>query len=607
MNKLHVQILLFCIGVGLASTVIYVPFFDPITIPRLTITFLIVGICSLLILKKKSKVSISIYDLIFISFVMWACFGLFKSHDKAETIFAVLKFLIFFGLYKLSTYYFSQSINSFSKYISITFLTINTVSIILFIIALFALPHCPSFEDLYVIRGLHGHKNLVASYFVISIPYIILYGLQRQKIVKLVSIIVGVICFILIVFIDSRAAIISFVVMFLFALFIYRKYLFSSKTVIIKFSLLMFLAIILSFALKLYVFCGVLFPQHDTVVTKNITNYYYNQDAEKHAVITTSAYERMSLWKKTILIIKDNPFLGVGLENWKFEYPKYSLNGLIRCEIKNVNFLSPHNDYLWIASETGIVGFLLYFTFIFLLVWNAIKNSKLNNWIKNAALLSVIALTTNMLFDFPHQTIAHMIVFFISLGIIKSDIKYSYAIVNKYVIFLLVLFMFFCSFVLTYRILGEVNTSMLIKKKNTNSPQLVSYCIQAESFFYNSNALGMPIEWYRGNILAKKGDVTKAKLSFESALETAPYNRFVIQDLATASHILGDDKKASELYLKALQISPKFDDARLNYATILIQQNQFDSAIQVLKNIVDTTNIRYSEMNSFLLLKNNLN
>lgn len=607
MSKLHIQLILFCVGIGLASSVVFVSFFDPITIPRLSILFIFVGILSLIIFKKKSKVSISIYDLIFISFLTWACFGLFKSHDKAETILAILKFLILFGLYKLSAHYISQSIDSFSKYISITFLTINSISIILFIIALFALPHCASFEDLYAIRGLHGHKNLVASYFVISIPYIVLYGIQKQKNEKNVSIIIGLICFILLVFIDSRAAIISFVVMFLFALFIYRKILFSSKRVIVKFSVLMFLAIILSFALKLYIFCGVLFPQHDTVVTKNITNYYYNQDAEKHAIITTSAYERMALWKKTIYIIKDNPILGVGLENWKFEYPKYSLNGLIRCEIKNVNFLSPHNDYLWIASETGIVGFLLYFTFLFLLIWNAIKKRAQNGWFKNAALLSVIALIINILFDFPHQTIAHMIVFFISLGIITSDTKYSYSIVNKYVIFLLFIFIIFCSFVLTYRILGEVNASMLIKKKNINSTKLESYCIQSESFFYKSNALGVPIEWYRGNILAKKGDVKQAKLSFESALETAPYNRFVIQDLATATHILGNDKKASELYLKALQISPKFDDARLNYATILIKQNQNDSAIQVLKYIVDTTNTRYSEMNRFLLLKNNLN
>ena len=538
---------------------------------------------------------------------MWACFGLFKSHDKAETIIAILKFLTLFGVYKLSAYYLSQSIDSFSKYIPITFLTINIISIILFVLALFALPHCVSFEDLYAIRGLHGHKNLVASYFVISIPYIILYGLQRQKIVKLVSIIIGMICFILLVFIDSRAAIFSFVVMILFAVFIYRKTLFSSKTVLMKFSLLMFLAIILSFALKLYIFCGVLYPQHDTVVTKNITNYYYNQDSDKHSVITTSAFERMALWKKSFLIIKENPILGVGLENWKFEYPKYTLNGLIRCEIKNVNFLSPHNDYIWIASEAGILGFLLYFSFIFLLIWNAIKKSAQNSWFKNAALLSIIALIINMLFDFPHQTIAHMIVFFISLGIIKSDIKYSYSIVNKYVIFLLVLFMFFCSFVLTYRILGEVNTSMLIKKKNTNSPQLESYCIQAESYFYKSNALGMPIEWYHGNILANNGNVKQAKISFESALKTAPYNRFVIQDLATANHILGNDNEASALYLKALQISPKFDDARLNYAIILMKQHQNDSAIQVLKYIVDTTNTRYSEMNRFLLLKNNLN
>ena len=64
--------------------------------------------------------------------------------------------------------------------------------------------------------------------------------------------------------------------------------------------------------------------------------------------------ERLMLWRDTIKIIRDFPVFGVGLGCWPEIFPKY------RSAPWSFDFFrESHNDYLELASETGLVGFVL--------------------------------------------------------------------------------------------------------------------------------------------------------------------------------------------------------------------------------------------------------
>ena len=64
--------------------------------------------------------------------------------------------------------------------------------------------------------------------------------------------------------------------------------------------------------------------------------------------------ERLMLWKDSIKIIRDFPVFGVGLGCWPEIFPKY------RSAPWSFDFFrESHNDYLELASETGLVGFAL--------------------------------------------------------------------------------------------------------------------------------------------------------------------------------------------------------------------------------------------------------
>ena len=70
---------------------------------------------------------------------------------------------------------------------------------------------------------------------------------------------------------------------------------------------------------------------------------------------------RLQMWLNTLELIADYPILGVGAGGWKRVYPHYDQGAMIR---QNSSPVRPHNDYLWIAAESGIIGFVLFIAFL---------------------------------------------------------------------------------------------------------------------------------------------------------------------------------------------------------------------------------------------------
>lgn len=66
---------------------------------------------------------------------------------------------------------------------------------------------------------------------------------------------------------------------------------------------------------------------------------------------------RLAMWANTLRLIAGRPLLGVGPGGWKRAYPPYDRGAMIRSDSSPKR---PHNDYLWIASEHGLLGFGAY-------------------------------------------------------------------------------------------------------------------------------------------------------------------------------------------------------------------------------------------------------
>jgi len=80
---------------------------------------------------------------------------------------------------------------------------------------------------------------------------------------------------------------------------------------------------------------------------------------------------RFHLYKVGLDMIRDHPLLGVGLNNHVVQAPYYDPESYI--------FTTPtHNHYLFIASEVGIPGLLLFLAFLFSAFFGALRNAGSN-------------------------------------------------------------------------------------------------------------------------------------------------------------------------------------------------------------------------------------
>ncbi len=88
-------------------------------------------------------------------------------------------------------------------------------------------------------------------------------------------------------------------------------------------------------------------------------------DEKKAGIVSTVASigqqegrGRLAMWRHTLDLIRDHPLLGVGPGSWKRAYPPYDQRAMIR---RDSSPRRPHNDYLWIAAEHGLLGLAIYF------------------------------------------------------------------------------------------------------------------------------------------------------------------------------------------------------------------------------------------------------
>lgn len=120
--------------------------------------------------------------------------------------------------------------------------------------------------------------------------------------------------------------------------------------------------------------------------TKEITeSYKQNKNFDGEEI--KKAGNRMELWTNGVKIIKERPLLGYGLENIQTEYAKY-----------NVNADRPHNCFLEIWLNMGVIGVIIYLYYLLKQSQIIIKNIKTIDNITLGIYLSTISYFISSLF-----------------------------------------------------------------------------------------------------------------------------------------------------------------------------------------------------------------
>ena len=551
--------------------------------------------------KKRWSVPHTPVFYIYLLFTLLCGCSILWATNTAEAVFAfslqLLSLLVIILFYSL----LSKNRHSIQKALWISAAIILAVYLFFAVTQLFHVESF-SFEQLYRVSGINGHKNLLAiMLFVLSAFLLTSFSIFENRFLKRLSVVLFAIAITVIVLLKSRAVLLGVIVSasFLGVLFMLRIRHCERSEAIQD----------MSSSRRNGLDCFVVPPRNDAKRTKrgycltlvasialvyafltiglrwfadrSVPHTSAKSEIETKMMSTSSLVERCLLWDKTYHNADKHPFAGCGIGNWQIHFPDASLEGLYRADVWNVNFTKPHNEYLSVLSETGYLGLLLYVAFLTSLIllsfFALCKIPSRKDFQNGAIILNIfVGCCVNALFDFPNSRIEHIIWSGILMAILFQTITNGkQKILGKgwNVAFLLIAIMLVI--IGGFRLKGERNTFKMQQALQTDDWKAVEhYCHQAVSAFYTIDPVGLPMHWYLGKAEKKMGN-PQAINSFRKAHHLAPYCKENLNDLGLAAYYTAHDLNQAESYLKeAIRISPNYIYPYLNLAYIYLSENE---------------------------------
>lgn len=572
-------IIIFSIGVLLNCLLFTSTVLDYTLIPRFIFLsfFILVFFTFLLFYFHDLKLSV---DVIILPYFLFTLFSLASNSWAINTSLSIIEFskmiLYFFILiitYTLLNYYADDFLSILLKSIIILFF----ISALQGLMQLIELPEI-SHKFLYSITGNAGHKNLYSSFIFLCSIYSFFSFSYLKSYWKVISLFAIICQLFLIFFLQTRAVWIGYSVFLItgFLLFLLHKIIKSANY---KYMILCIVASII--LINVFFIYGL--PHLLNIYNKHKPSSY---NLEKVSDLGTMS-ERALIWEKTYEVFFDHPFFGVGANNWQIYFSSSSLPDIYAVRDLNVTFQRPHNDFLWILSEYGIIGFNLYIIFIVTILLFLLFKLLNNFHITYAILLSgIIGFLCISFFDFPKERIEHNILIGILFGIAyylikkeKTKVSTELFFIPKFVLVLFIIpFMVICYFaLLNYK--GEYFTKkMFIERNHKNNKEVIKFCNKAQSFCYTIDPTSVPLNWYKGNANANLGDYSAALADFKNAYSVHPFNHYVLNDLGSSYFMNNNIDSAKIFFRESARINPRFDDPKLNLTAIYINEGNFIEA-----------------------------
>lgn len=539
---------------------------------------------------------------IYLVYLITALISLYISCNFGDAVFEWLKiFLLGNSIFAISIYFYHHKkfIEQFVNAINILNAVIVVIGLVQFLI-IFSKQHV-THTATYAVTASFGHKNIFAEMLFLTFPFT-LYNLFTQKGKwKWLSGTSAFLTLFLITLTLTRAVWLATFAGFILSFPFYFYAISKGKNIGSQFKKYK----------KNSLIVGVLFLAivASVLVYSRIDSF----NTIKMQTITISSFkygsvgERFQLWKKSLQVFKESPIIGKGLGSWKIEVLKYGHKGL-ESE-NNITFHQrPHNDFIWIAAEQGIVGLLTYLSLVllvlFLLVKLILKTENANE--KLFYFLVLYAYAGYLIYSclsFPKERIEHQLIlaFIFSIAIINS-FKTDSTINSKGNAFWLFITLIFISVyglkVGMSRFISETHMQKAYTARANGAWQnTIDEVNNAETDYYNIDPMCTPLRWYSGSAYYNLGNQEMAFADFYKAYEVNPNHVHVLNNLATLYEIKGDHAHAIEFYKKALIISPNFEEARVNLcATFFNAGKKQEAYLQFEKLKPDTLNSKYKQM-----------
>jgi O-antigen ligase len=316
---------------------------------------------------------------------------------------------------------------------------------------------------------------------------------------------------------------------------------------------------------------------------------------------------RILLWQNTLEIIWNNMLFGIGSGNWA-----YSTAGLGSDQFLSSSgilmYQRPHNDFLWVSAENGlIVGafYLMIFVTCFLSGYKALTRESFKNGERTILILMLSTLAAFMFvsfFSFPKERVyVNILLGLIIAMILAAATKHSVSLIRiprfslKTVLGVLLITSVCGAGSFGLRFLGEQNIrKMLIARQAGDWKSVISHADKSQELLCPIDHTSTPVSWYKGLAYFSLEDLNRATAEFEIAYRISPNNPQVLNNLATVYQFSGNTPMALELYQRAVNLAPHFQDALLNLTTLYCEEGRYSEASKFWGNVIEEDNPRYN-------------
>jgi O-antigen ligase/Tfp pilus assembly protein PilF len=308
-----------------------------------------------------------------------------------------------------------------------------------------------------------------------------------------------------------------------------------------------------------------------------------------------SLSHRLIMWKASALMIKDSPILGKGIGAYRLNYPYYQ--GLLLNDPKNSKYdyivtWMPHQNYLLIAAETGLLGLGVFILamFVFYSQFAAIFRSDKSDYRAVAAASSVTAILgasfMNTFYNIPSTSLLFFFMLF-SLGLTVREQKARTAektpLQTAAVIAIIFLIIGFYT--------GGKSIAANIYLKQAN--KMTKDGSFAEAVMLHERVLSLNVTelcpqtdvaqyYYAAEAYRQAGLIKNAYDCYEKELEVDPFCPEVNNMLGAVAGRLGHTDEALKRLKMAVFVAPHYEAAFTNLATAYMITNQPEKAREVL-------------------------
>jgi O-antigen ligase/Tfp pilus assembly protein PilF len=536
----------------------------------------------MLLIDNVKKITLSPLHYLLIALPLLSLLSYTYTQNTSETIYTTCKFLLTACLFfTVTTLLQSNKITLLNISQAVSVFTLIACGYQIYELVEKGNLNLLKGKNLYELNSLFGHKNLFSSIMFLCIPFIFFLIITSQNYLKYLY---GLLLFLLLgilIFIQTKAVLLAIILgTGVGILVLFNTLNLAAK---IKYGSMATFALVTIFFIFLLKNKLTLLSSNDTII------------------------ERSLLWQNTWQMIKENPIFGVGAGNWQIFFPKYGLQNFMQTNYLisdgYTTFQRPHNDFLWIWSEIGISGFVIYVSIFGLTIYQAIQNIKFAELTKDKViatgfLAGIIGYVFIAFVDFPIERSEHQLLVIIIIAVIFSKKIKPFkkpVFSSKVVCVILIMATLFNLNIFINRANGETHAlKMLVAHTKNNWSLMEKEAQKAINKYYTIDNFSIPLKWYAGVAFSALGNNAEAKLAFNEAYLINPYQIHVLNNIASISEMEGNHDLALKYYNEALAISPFQPDALLNKSAVLFNKNNLAEAFtNILKFKFDATNTQF--------------